>query len=908
MDWDDPRDAGPRRSGPRRDGGRMRVSNSQITNALRDAQQLQQDGRLDEAIQICEELFDSGVDRPDVRYFLGWLYQEADRWSEASAQFELLLDDPEYALSCFYALGQCARAEGRIQVAAQYFDEAVDRVNLDALTPEESDQLLQLCQEAAEAHIDMNDVEGAETIYSALLGFLRSQGWDDQAREAERMQRETLGPAAPSQRRRRTANASRSNIPQRSGSRGKSGLGSGRGRSMRGETGKQSVGMGFDALIGGRDAYQGSGAMAALPGDHLAQLINNLNGGTAHMRASLMSLPEPVRAQVAQAVRDIENYVAHGLLTAAIEECLRVMELAPQYLDVHLLLGEIYVRQGKIEQAIAKYAVLVDTYLGNGRFDDAIATYRRILQLEPNNIAYRMKLIDLLVRQGRNDEVLSERVTAAESYLRMGYADRAIQEFEQALLVAPGNAAVRLGYATALMKAGRAAQAIGEFQRVLQADPNNVRALAQMQIAVASGAGSSMGISAPGAAGMGATRVAALEVLGRVLRALRVERFASYGEVVKDYVQALEVNPTSPDLRYALGHVHLATARHQEAVTCFQQVINLPGMEVLGRVALGQALLTAGDPVNAATAVRELEEAAAWARRSPPDPAVWTARPRLDGEEVLGPEIEISTLLARAYAITGQAPKGPQAMAAANAQRPQSGEAYQAIAEIAARTTDLASALQQYGQLARNYRDTHQLENALLVLKEMARLSPDDPAVRSEMAEIHISRGLLDEGLAELRQLADIHMRHAQLPDAALVCQRMAEIYWGMGNRGDAMNVLRQGIQFAAENMALRQQFVQYCLEMMPQQMPEAIEQQTVIARYYFRMRMTKEAVAALQQLIAMDKNSTEAYDLLGQTYYAVGEYDQAARVYRNLAKVDPNNAVARARLQELQSVRAQMG
>ncbi len=76
-----------------------------------------------------------------------------------------------------------------------------------------------------------------------------------------------------------------------------------------------------------------------------------------------MSLPEPLRSQVSQAVRSIENYVAHGLLTAAIEECMAVMELAPQYLDVHLLLGEIYVRQGKSEQAVAKYAVLVETYL-----------------------------------------------------------------------------------------------------------------------------------------------------------------------------------------------------------------------------------------------------------------------------------------------------------------------------------------------------------------------------------------------------------------------------------------------------------------------------------------------------------------------------------------------------------------
>ena len=219
-DWGDDQDVPASRSGR---GNRARMSHSQITSALRDAQQFQQEGDLDRAIQLCEELLDEGVSRPDVHYFLGWLYQEADRWDEAAAQFDLLLNDPEYALSCYYALGQCSRAQGNIDEAAQYFDEAVDRVNLDALTPEESSQLLQLCQEAAEAHRDMNDMEGAETIYSALLGFLRSQGWSSQAAEVEQMMRETLGTAPPPARRARKGAASahpgNTGIPQRGGAR-----------------------------------------------------------------------------------------------------------------------------------------------------------------------------------------------------------------------------------------------------------------------------------------------------------------------------------------------------------------------------------------------------------------------------------------------------------------------------------------------------------------------------------------------------------------------------------------------------------------------------------------------------------------------------------------------------------------
>ncbi|WIG61957.1 MAG: hypothetical protein OJF49_004706 [Ktedonobacterales bacterium] len=959
-DWDDARDSygprsargGPQDSGRRRndgrgDGrGRSRLSSSQVAAALREAQQLQQEGQLGDAIQICEELQDSGVDRSDVHYFLGWLYQETDRWHEAARQFETLIEDPEYALSCYYALGQCYRAQGDIQQAARFFDEAVDRVNLDALTRDEADQLIQLCQEAAEAHREMNDNEGAETVYTALLGFLRSQGWQDRVSEVERLMRETLG-AAPPPRRRKTADASRPvgrNIPQRAT------LGAGPGRSgvanpvpgmngtgampipggtagripVPGDVLSSPPGMGAlpdpgfgmpdggsfgagqmnGAGMGGAAAYYSSSLPPMAPGDQLAALLHNLSGAMNGARSAIGSLPEPQRSRVADAVRNIENYVAHGLLQAAIEECLRVTELAPQYLDVHLMLAEIYVRQGKMEQAAAKYAVLVDSYLMQNRLDDAIATFRRILQLEPNNLNYRAKLIELLSRQGRLDEVLAERLAAADTYLRLGYTDRAIQEYEQALLASPNSIQVRVNYARALMKAGRAPQAIGEYQRILQVDPNNVNALCQWQIGMATGIGivPPMGVSMPGAV---ASRTAALEALGRLLRALRATQLLGYDEVVHEYAQALEANPTNVDLRYALATIQMNAGRHQDAVTSFQQAALGSGMEVLARYGAGQSLLLAGDPVSASQSVRELEEAAAAARRSPPDPAVWAARPRLEGEEHLSPEIEVAQLLAKAYQASGQVAQMQSIQQVVSQQRAVSDEVYQALAAIAARQLDPQTALQEYGQLAKHYRSARQVESAVSVLREMARLSPDDPAVHSEMADIQASRGMLDEALAEMRTLADIHTRRGQLREAAQVYQRMADICWGSGEQPEALNLLRQAMQYSTDDMSLRQQFVQYCLE--TGRTSEASEQQIVIARFYFASRQTKEAVAALQQLIGMEPHNYEAYDLLGQTYYSVGEYEQAARVYRNLAKVNPNSQMARARLQELQSVRGQM-
>jgi Tfp pilus assembly protein PilF len=84
----------------------------------------------------------------------------------------------------------------------------------------------------------------------------------------------------------------------------------------------------------------------------------------------------------------------------------------------------------------------------------------------------------------------------------------------------------------------------------------------------------------------------------------------------------------------------------------------------------------------------------------------------------------------------------------------------------------------------------------------------------------------------------------------------------------------------------------------------EAAKYQALIARHYFETDQVKEAVAALQQLITIDRANYEAYDMLGQTYQSVGEYEQASRVYRNLAKMNPGSSVARERLATLQELR----
>ena len=1007
---------------------RVRITATQVTGALRQAQTFQTQGRFNDAIDLCEQILESGFDRPDARYFLGWLYQEQRRWDEAIHQFQALLNDPDYALSCYYALGQCYRAKGDLHTATVHFDEAVDRVNLDALTVEESDQLVQLCQESAEAHRLLGEQEQALTVYNALLGFLRSRGWNDKVAQVEFMFKQAQNtplpprPASTPPPVPQPGNATRTLPPEQQSSpnipdsatvamnmHGAPAMvpppagnpAAGAAQPPVPSTTSGSLGELPDWLTGilneadktqivnkqaasaaaqpapppARGAAPGQSGIEQPVSPHLTtstswltddvkpinaaqaappdqqpgvpvqppaaaaqaaqkveppasappadphasttpphgmealqastakkttvnaeDLLSQIAGNTGltqvgeSVLASTASLPENIRLQVVQSMQDIQRYIDHGLMTPATEECLRVIDLAPQYVDIHQVLCEIYIRQGKIDQAITKYAILIDTYMANGRIDDAIATYRRILQLEPNNLTYRVRLINLLATHGNKEDLLRERSLAAESYLRLGYMDRALTELEQALQESPTSVTTRLNYALALQKLGRSQQAVAEYQRVLQVDPRNLAALVRWHIAMITG--------------VGTARPTTLEVLTRIRWQLRGEGQKHYEMVVREYIQAAETYANNFDVRFALGLIYQQSGNFDQALDAYQFAMRDTSYEVMARVSSAYCLLAQGKPE---AAIQQLEQALQSARsgsKGSIDPAVWAARPREEGEEHQAPEVEISLLLAKAYGRVGKQEQMQAILRQVKQSTPQRDEVTSVLAEISARQGDIDSALQEYTDLVRFYRDRRQADNALSVLKEMVRLAPQDPRAHAELGDIYVKRGLLEEGIAELRLLADIYLRRNQLEEAGETLRHIGDIYAEIDNQDDAFMNLRRAVELKPGDMDLLREVVSYCWRI--GRAGEATQYQSIIARHYFETNQIKESVAALQQLIALDRTNYEAYDMLGQTYQSVGEYEQASRVYKNLARANPNGNIAKERLAMLQELRAQ--
>lgn len=127
------------------------------------------------------------------------------------------------------------------------------------------------------------------------------------------------------------------------------------------------------------------------------------------------------------------QYLKKDMPYIALEECYRAMEVAPTYLPLHLRLAEIFAYQGKVEEAVSKYAAVAEAYLMRDNSHRAIEVYRRALLVAPMNISIREQLINLLVDHNEIEVALEQYMALGEGYYRLARVDEALEKYEEAL-------------------------------------------------------------------------------------------------------------------------------------------------------------------------------------------------------------------------------------------------------------------------------------------------------------------------------------------------------------------------------------------------------------------------------------------------------------------------------------------
>jgi tetratricopeptide (TPR) repeat protein len=855
------------------------VSSFQLEEWARDAMERQEQGDVASAVQQYERAIQGGLRRSDVFYNLGLLYKDAGQLQEAVENLGNASADDEYALSSHFAMGECYRDLGQLDQAAQEFEQALHQVELQTIGREAVDDLIQMYEAAANVHEARGDLARAASLYATLAGFLQSKRWKQGRTDEFRKRAQELTEKSMFAKLRQLGTGILPAIEGRA-----------RGEPAREPAEMEAAQTNIPSLTEGSlrpitDFLRSEGRPGEVfPAEQAPVAVKPLEEALAIVPPVPVQLPvrELDTAGLADAVRDLVEasrvYLEKGLFNAAIDACCEVIRQAPDYLPIHLRLAEVYERQDRPDQALAKYQALANTYLAREDKDRAAGVYAALLALAPDTVSTRSRLADLLVELGRVGEAVQQKVQMAHTYFRLGQASRATETFRELRVLAPNDKQVYLEYGLFLLKMDRPDVAIGELRRALQLDPRDPVALVRMNIALAwQREEASFG-----------------ESLATVLK--RAEADAASARIIEKEYREVLLTQELPMVSFALGLLQRQGGNIPEAIETFQRAYRAYGtaavdpmqLRLCRALAEGYLLLDRADD-----AIRVLQQGLEWAEAIAPGEAAHAPQDVMAVPSLLS----FYHWLAEAYAKSGRLDQAIGVLGQAKAARPFDRETGTKLADLYFRQGNLRQALAELTELVAHYEQENQLDRALDILQHMARLAPSNPAVHKRLSHLYIRRGYIDKGLEELDRLSELQQKRGMIEEAVQSLQQSAEIYWTMGQHDRAYQVYDRIARLAPDDISARQQLVN--LHILAGRLADALEEQRNIARIALRHKDTETAIAALHQVLALSAADRWGLRQLGDLLAAVGEHGQAARLYRRLVKLEPDDAEVASLLAE---------
>ncbi|MCC7073743.1 MAG: tetratricopeptide repeat protein [Deltaproteobacteria bacterium] len=176
-------------------------------------------------------------------------------------------------------------------------------------------------------------------------------------------------------------------------------------------------------------------------------------------------------------------YTEQGFFLKAVAVYKQILRVDASPAGLHLKLAELYQQLGLVNDALQHYQNVAISYEQNGKPKESLEILRRMVDLDPDNLASRIKLAELFAQQGHGVEAVNELRSALlflktqqrfDDYLRVG--EKLVAYDASALDVAKELAQI-------YMQRGQANVALSKLQLCFKADPRNLDVLSMIAAA-----------------------------------------------------------------------------------------------------------------------------------------------------------------------------------------------------------------------------------------------------------------------------------------------------------------------------------------------------------------------------------------------------------------------------------------
>lgn len=154
------------------------------------------------------------------------------------------------------------------------------------------------------------------------------------------------------------------------------------------------------------------------------------------------------------------------MLKLAIDEYVKIVQLAPKDVESRLLLGQLYTLDHNTAAATTQFEAARQI---DPNSEDVVLNLARIY----NDSGQQSHTVTLLQSVPEADRTAKIEYALGTTYEQLKQNDNAIQAYQKALELAPENLNVERSLAQALLKAGKTDQALKYFQAITEANPQD---------------------------------------------------------------------------------------------------------------------------------------------------------------------------------------------------------------------------------------------------------------------------------------------------------------------------------------------------------------------------------------------------------------------------------------------------
>ncbi|QSQ23870.1 tetratricopeptide repeat protein [Pyxidicoccus parkwayensis] len=172
-----------------------------------------------------------------------------------------------------------------------------------------------------------------------------------------------------------------------------------------------------------------------------------------------------------------ESYSSDGFFLKAVALYKQVLKLNPNLLEVNLKLAELHQQLGLMSEAMAYFQIVANHYDKAGDTKSSLDTLKKMVDLDPENVASKIKLAELYAREGMTREAAQEFKRAAEYLKRNARADDWLRVAERLSTLEPDNLPLAKELAVSYLQRGDQKRALAKLQVCFKADGRDVETL-----------------------------------------------------------------------------------------------------------------------------------------------------------------------------------------------------------------------------------------------------------------------------------------------------------------------------------------------------------------------------------------------------------------------------------------------